>query len=139
VRGYADAAIREKKAEIDGIARPAVNAGCHEHTGGLVRGQRRRSTREVADSRGKKHKTDEDQGPGDNSGNPVDLRNCEWQMQQPIQGETDQNSGGKEKARSPNDACRCGAVSVLPNRIATHACSSKMLEAMQEKVAQNDN
>src|ERR671919_2516083 len=39
--GYADAAVEEKHAEIDGIAGPAVNAGRHQRARGLDRAYRR--------------------------------------------------------------------------------------------------
>src|SRR4029453_18320914 len=39
--GYADAAVEEKHAEIDGIAGPAVNAGRHQRTRRLDREERR--------------------------------------------------------------------------------------------------
>src|SRR5215472_13799659 len=42
--GYADAAVEEKHAEIDGIAGPAVNAGRHQRAGGFDRAYRRPST-----------------------------------------------------------------------------------------------
>src|SRR5262245_49297722 len=38
--GYADAAVDEKHAEIDGIAAPAVNAGRHQRARGLDREER---------------------------------------------------------------------------------------------------
>src|SRR5262245_8769539 len=50
--GHADPAVDEKQAEIDGIACPAVDAGHHQHTRGLVRGYRCRCPGEVANTRG---------------------------------------------------------------------------------------
>src|SRR5712692_10293886 len=112
--GYADAAVDEKHAEIDGIAGPAVNASRHQRAGGLVP-YRRRSAGEVADSRGCERKTDEDQGAGDDPVDQDGLRNGERQRQQVIRGETEQKSGEKEEGRSRDDLpFRCRSLVAQP-------------------------
>src|SRR5688572_1035017 len=53
----AEAAIDEKHPDVDWIAAPAVNAGCHQLARGLVGGHRRPGAGEVADTRGGEGKT----------------------------------------------------------------------------------
>src|SRR4029453_10780724 len=60
-RGCADAPVDEKQAEIDGIAGPAVDAVCYQHTRGLDCGYWRRCPGEVANAHGCQRQTDEDQ------------------------------------------------------------------------------
>src|SRR5215475_491742 len=51
--GNANARVNEKHTEIDGIACPTVDAGCHEHTRGPVRWYWRRRSRKAANARDK--------------------------------------------------------------------------------------
>ena len=125
-RGYANAAVDEKQAEVDGIAAPAVNAGRDQRAGGLVRGYWCCRPGEVANTRGCERETDEDQGDGDCPVNRVVARKGEWQRQQAIRGEAEEERGEKEKRRSRYDARGCGVVRLLPGRFMP--CLSRDLE-----------
>src|SRR5262245_34573250 len=122
-RRYANAAIDDKQAEIDGIAAPAVNARCDQRAGGLARRHWRCRPQKVANTGGGKDETDEDEGATECPMDPVAPRNGERKGQQAIRGEAEQKSGEKEKGRSRYDASRCGVVHLCSCRVHAHVYS----------------
>src|SRR5215813_14253335 len=125
---YADAAVDEKHAEIDGIATPTVNSSRHQRTGGLGPLNGGRCAGEVANAGGKDRDTSEDHGAGDDGADPVerpDSRNRERQRQRVIQHEAEQKSGEKKERRSSDDAWSSGAVHWLPSRVHCHVRSHR--------------
>ena len=86
---------REKQTEIDGIAAPAVNAGRDQRAGGLARAHRRRRPSEIANTCGRKRKTNEDEAAGDRPLDRVARRSSQRERQQAIRDEAEQKRGEK--------------------------------------------